>query len=29
MGILAEYQNGNYHVTLHTDGTKIKETEED
>lgn len=27
MGILAEYQNGNYHVTLHEDGTKIKATE--
>ena len=29
MGILASYQNGNYRVTLHTDGTKTKETEED
>ena len=29
MEILTEYQNGNYRVTLYTDGTKIKRTEDD
>lgn len=27
--ILADYQNGNYHVVLFGDGTKVKETEDD
>ena len=27
--IIAEYQNGNYKVTLYSDGTKVKETDDD
>ncbi len=29
MKILHDYQNGNYNVKIYSDGTKIRETQED